>query len=128
MGAPWYAHVSPLLHELYGLPICSLVQCKVLMLTYIKCFLAKKTCNCWDCLSPITSACPIRSDRGSMCWGLSMKQFHLVGPRRCPFSVTVSALWDSILPKIQMTLTQQPFGRFKIWFPPQGFRSEGFYT
>lgn len=111
MGAPYCA--SPLLHEQYGLPICFLAHFKVLILTYIKLFMAKKPCICWDCLSPIISAHLIRSDRVSMCWGLSMKQCHLVGPSRCPFFVTVPALWDSL----RWTLTQQPFGRLKIWFP-----------
>lgn len=95
--APYYTHV--LLYELHQLP----ARCKS---------------RCWLCtgdlfiLRPPTSnsfAIPIRSGRIIVLQIASMKQCHLSEPRRHAFSVTVLALWNSILLQIHKAFTLQLF-------------------
>lgn len=80
MGMPWYAQVTPLLHELHWLLVCSRVQFKMLK----------------DCL---TSAQPIQSCKVGRLQVPLMKQCHLSGPWKQALSVAVLALWNEVPPR-----------------------------
>lgn len=53
-----------------------------------------------DCLSPILSAHSERSGQADMLPISLIKEWHLLGPQRYPYSVAKAVLWNSILSEI----------------------------
>lgn len=93
---PLRRHVTPLFYMLHGLPVCSWVKFKMLVLTF-KALRDMEPCYLRDHLFLTVSVCPTKTGREGMLQVPSIKELHWAGPRRWAFSALASALWNLLI-------------------------------
>lgn len=94
-------HITPLLCELYWLPVCLWVQFKVLILTF-KVLNNMRLCYLRYFLSLVASVHPGRDLAVGMLWVPLARDIHLVDPRRNSLSAMATTLWNVLPPEIRL--------------------------
>ncbi|KAK9395419.1 hypothetical protein NXF25_018780 [Crotalus adamanteus] len=108
VGAPRYAHVSPILRELHWLPVGLRMQFKVLVITF-KALHGIGPGYLQDRILPHSSQRPVRSHRLGLLQVPSARQCRLAGPRGRAFSVVAPTWWNQLPPEVRTTPTLPAF-------------------